>query len=205
MMVLRLRLLLLFGVTCVGVAATSPSATATSTVGETGESVVLSSSMFVEDLQSDASRVRKLRTSSPSPSSPSPTPFPTNGPSEIPTAAPTSGRYRLGPSVYHTMWSFVCPLLSVSIMAWAVNRTTRKYVCCGDVHDTVPGEITVVNDDHSVVGDSSTDFELMPVSTLRSHEWTDCGADPKADIPNKESYDWNSDDDSITQFVRMKE
>jgi hypothetical protein len=195
--------LLLLGV-AVGVAAETIPAVHVTPVTET--STALASSTFYNASPSESTRIRKLRASYTSP-----TPSPTNGPTEQPTAAAPSGGnlvLKSASSIYHTMVSFVCPILSLYIMAWAVRRTTkRKYVCCGDLEDTVPGDIMLVEDDHSViVGDCSTDVELMPVSTKRSHEWTDCGAEPMADIPIQDGYDWVSDDDSIqgTQFVRMK-
>lgn len=207
-----LLLLILLGVAIVGVATESDHPVAATLVPETV--TIWTSSMSTITSPSDCSRIRRLRRSSPSS-----TPSPTSAPSKIPTLLPIgdttdapsegSSGYVSAFHIYHTMWSFVCPLLSLSIMAWAVRRTSkRRYVCCGDVEDTVPGEIIVVEDDHSVAGDCSTDVELMPVSTTRSHEWTDCGADPLADTPKHGSYDWtSSDDDSIhvTTFVRMKE
>jgi len=33
-------------------------------------------------------------------------------------------------------------------------------------------------EDDSVVGDRDTDVELVPVHTLRSHDWTELGQDP---------------------------
>jgi hypothetical protein len=141
-------------------------------------------------------------------SSPSPTVYPAFVLSATPTLAPTFNSSSRGTFLFRTLWSFVCPVLSLSIMAWAFNRTTkRKCVCCGNLGDTVPGEITVVNDDHSVVGDASTDVELMPVATLRSRDWTECSADPAADLPVQESYDWTTSDDEsihVTTFFRMK-
>jgi hypothetical protein len=206
-----LLLLLLLGVVVVGVA-TENEHTADAALVPEALTISASSTSTIAS-PSDSSRIRRLGRSSPGP-----TPAPTYAPSEIPTllltgdptAAPSEGSLSHGSAshVYHTLWSFVCPLLSLSIMAWAVRRTTkRRYVCCGDVEDTVPGEIIVVEDDHSVCGDCSTDVELMPVSTNRSHGWADCGADPMANTPQLGSYDWNSDDDSIhvTTFVRMEE
>jgi hypothetical protein len=213
-----LLLLLLLGVAVVAVATESEHTVDATLVPET--LTILASLISAIASSSDSFRIRRLRQSSPSP-----TPAPTYTPSEIPTLLPTgdptaapgdptaapskgSSGYGSASHVYHTLWSFVCPLLSLSIMAWAVRRTTkRRYVCCGDVEDTIPGEIIVVEDDHSVAGDCSTDVELMPVWTNRSHEWADCGADPMADTPQLGSYDWNSDDDSIhvTTFVRMQE
>jgi hypothetical protein len=201
-----LLLLLLLGVAVVGVAMETDHTVAATLVREA--LTILASPISTIASPSDSSRIRRLQRSSPSP-----TPSPTYAPSEIPallptedaTAAPSEGS---SSASYFTMWSFVCPLLSLSIMAWAVRRTSkRRYVCCGDIEDAVPGEIIVVEDDHSVAGDCSTDVELMPVSTIRSHEWTDCGAEPIADVPKHGSYDWTSDDDSIhvTPFVRMKE
>ncbi len=204
-------LLLLLGIVVVGVATKTNHTVAATLVPETV--MILASSMSTIASPSDSSRVRRLRRSSPSP-----TPLPTYAPSNTPTLLPIGDRsdapiegssgYVSASHIYHIMWSFVCPLLSLSIMAWAVRRTSkRRYVCCGDVEDTIPGEIIVVEGDHSVAGDCSTDVELMPVSTNRSHEWTDCGADPMADTPTHGSYDRTSDDDSIhvTTFVRMKE
>jgi hypothetical protein len=206
-----LLLLLLLCVAVVGVATETDHTIAATLVPEAV--TILASSMSTITSPSDSSRIRRLRRSSPSPTlSPTyaPSKIPTLSPIGDPTNAPSEGNsgYVTASHIYHTMWSFVCPLLSLSIMAWAVRRTSkRRYVCCGDVEDTVPGEIIVVEDDHSVAGDCSTDVELMPVSTNRSHEWTDCGADPMADTPKHGSYDWTSDDDSIhmTTFVRMKE
>jgi hypothetical protein len=207
-----LLLLLLLGIVAVGVATEIDHMVATTLVPET--LTMLASSISIIASPSDSSRIRRLRRSSPSPT-PSPTYAPSELPSLVPIGDPTAGPsegssgYVSASYIYHTMWSFLCPLLSLSIMAWAVRRTTkRRYVCCGAVEDTVPGEIIVVEDDHSVAaGDCSTDVELMPVSTNRSHEWTDCGADAMADMPKHGSYDWTSDDDSIhvTTFVRMKE
>jgi hypothetical protein len=207
-----LLLLLLLGIVVVGVATESDDHTVAATLFPERE-MILASSISIIASPSDYSLYRRLRRSSPSP-----TPSPTYAPSNIPTLLPIEDRtdipsegnsgYVSASHIYHTMWSFVCPLLSLSIMAWAVRRTSRRrFVCCGDVKDTVPGEIIVVEDDHSVAGDCSTDVELMPVSTNQSHEWTDCGADPMADTPTHGSYDWTSDDDSIhvTTFVRMKE
>jgi hypothetical protein len=206
-----LFLLLLLGIVVVGVATETDHTVAATLVPE--RVMILASSMSTIASPCDSSHTRRLRRSSPSP-----TPSPTYASSNIPTLLPIGDRtdasnegnsgYVSASHIYHTMWSFVCPLLSLSIMAWAVRRTSkRRYVCCGDLEDTVPGEIIVVEDDHSVAGDCSTDVELMPVSTNRSHEWTDCGADPMADTPTHGSYDWTSDDDSIhvTTFVRMKE
>ena len=107
--------------------------------------------------------------------------------------------------MYHTMWAFVCPVLSVSLMAWAFRRSAnRRCVCCGEMDDVVPGEIVIVNKEaDSVIGDRSTDVELMPVSTMRSRSWTDCGADPVADIPVKESFDWSVEEGSAARFTRM--
>ena len=206
-----LLLLLLLYVAVGGVATENDHTVAATLVLETV--TILASSMSTIASPFGSSRIRRLRRSSPSPA-----PSPTYAPSKIPTLlsigdpthAPGEGSsgYVSASHIYHTMWSFVCPLLSLSIMAWAVRRTSkRRYVCCGDIEDTVPGEIIVVEDDHSVAGDCSTDVELIPVATKRSYEWTDCGADPMADTPKHGSYDWTSDDDSIhvTTFVRMKE
>lgn len=52
--------------------------------------------------------------------------------------------------------------------------------------------------DGSVVGDRDTDVELVPVRTLRSHDWAELGPDPMAG-----SSDYYSE--AIADFVAMKD
>lgn len=110
-------------------------------------------------------------------------------------------------NAYRTLWSFVCPLLSLTIMAWAFRKNTRRVcICCGDVD--VPDEIIVPSNEEedSVVGDASTDIELQHVESMRSRDWTDCGAESLVETPLDKSYQWSdADTDPITGFVVMKD
>ena len=108
----------------------------------------------------------------------------------VPTLAPTSidaslVQNNFGEHQYHAFrWSFVFPLLSVSFVAWAVRKNTKRcIVCCVDtasgceeaiVKGDIPDEIVFQNkqgvedngghDNGSVVGDKDDDIELRPVS-----------------------------------------
>lgn len=57
-------------------------------------------------------------------------------------------------------FAFVVPILSVSIMAWAV-RKHKLCLCCGD--DEIPDEIVVPRGDDSILGGESTKAtEMQP-------------------------------------------
>jgi hypothetical protein len=42
----------------------------------------------------------------------------------------------------------------------------------------------------SVVGDRSTDVELAPVRTIRSHDWSELGSDPLRNAPHRTESDY---------------
>jgi len=97
--------------------------------------------------------LRRLEASTPAPTSET----------ESPVVAATTSR----PWYNFQRLSFVFPVISLSIMAWAA-RKHRLIVCCGE-DELIPDEIVVPNDDHddpsdddSVVGDRATDIEMQP-------------------------------------------
>ena len=55
-------------------------------------------------------------------------------------------------------------------------------------------------EDDSVVGDRGTDVELVPVHTLRSHDWTELGPDPMKGINYVDFYS-----EAIADFVAMED
>lgn len=78
---------------------------------------------------------------------------------------------------------------------------------------TVPEEIVIdrgcggeeeeEEEDMSVVGDRDTDVELVPVHTLRSHDWTELGTDPIVHIPRTGSDYLDAYSEAIADFVAM--
>ena len=156
-------------------------------------------------------------TDSPSPSTSTP-PFPTSRPSTSPFCCTPS---KTKPSLSHSTtstdpptgktiqapmirWSFLFPLLAVSAVAWTFRKSSRRCLCIIPTDSTIPEDIIVDRacnmEDDSVVGDRGTDVELVPVHTLRSHDWTELGPDPMKGINYVDFYS-----EAIADFVAMED
>ena len=75
------------------------------------------------------------------------------------------------------------------------------------VDSEIPEEIFVERycEEDSVAGDRDTDVELVPVHTLRSHDWTELGLDPTQDIPRTRSDYVEGYSESVSDFVAMSD
>jgi hypothetical protein len=126
----------------------------------------------------------------------------------------------------HTAASFLIPLISFSIMAWAAQRNpkVREQVarCCSGefcaANDVVPDEI-VIRPCNSVVGEHASDIELQPVSTFENSSavWDSIlPTDARGDVPRGDrnltlnirriikSHSWNTLADDPVDEVSLK-
>jgi len=109
---------------------------------------------------------------------------PTPPPTQAPASDTTSARHNHQHYNSFLHWSFVVPVLSISIMAWAF-RKTKVILCCVDEHE-IPDEIVVPIDDDddcdvnncrhrrdcdSVVGERNNpnDIEMQPPKYWRDN------------------------------------
>eukprot|EP00977_Amphora_coffeiformis_P010139 scaffold2363_cov159-Amphora_coffeaeformis.AAC.1 len=149
-------------------------------------------------------------------------PIPTSQPSMSLTFAPTQNTSSVPPSLFPTesqiktiqaptfRWSLLLPLLAVSALAWTFRKSSRRCLCMIPTDATIPEEIIIdprcvthpVEEDDSVVGDRDTDVELVPVHTLRSHDWSELGQDP---IQGRSDYYTDFYSEAMADFVAMED
>lgn len=169
--------------------------------------------------------VHRIATESVATTSDSPTPFPSFHPSSTTTPARTARAASASSSSLH--WSFMIPVLSaLSLAAVAIRNNTRRCTTCLDdviFDDSPPQEIiitrtqtTTTTSRSSAIGDRATDVELVPVWTMRSHDWAEAaeaaapgGAqqDALSNMISRSGSDWIASDqysESVADFVHME-
>lgn len=106
-------------------------------------------------------------------------------------------------------WSLLIPLIAVSAVAWTFRKSTRRCLCVFPEDSSIPQEITIdrdyTNDEDSIVGDRDTDVELVPVFTMRSHDWSELGKDPTGYVPRTKSDYIHDYSEPLSDFVTMQD